>query len=353
MAEKSKTFRPPWLPTALGSLPHTDIAAAWDTILTHFLQIPGWPQLPRRSYYENMYIQFSERFPGAVIEDGTIHVDRRQDLDRGLEDLYLAYLEDDIEHGAMSPTYAEGLAALGQREIDLPNNLVALRGQVTGPVSWGLTVVDQNRRPILYDEVLEDALGKHLRLKAAWQEQVLRQYAPETLIFIEEPYMASFGSSFVSLGRRQVIDLLEEVYAGLEGLRGVHCCGNTDWSILLSTSVDVLSLDAYDYSESLVRYAEDVSQFLDRGGVIAWGIVPAGIASRGETVDSLVERLHQALDALVEAGVSRDALLETGLITPSCSLGSLNPKLADHIFDLTVDVATEMQRRYVAAEQET
>jgi hypothetical protein len=66
-----------------------------------------------------------------------------------------------------------------------------------------------------------------------------------------------------------------------------------------------------------------------------------------ETVDSLVKRLHEALDRLVAKGVSRDALLQAGMITPSCGLGSTAPQLAEHVFELTAGVSAEMRRRYV------
>ena len=338
-----------WLSFHLGSLPHTSIRAAWDAVLQYFGAIPAWPQLPRKSHLENMYAQFSERFPGITLRDDHIFVDRRQDLDEGLEQLYLAYLEDDLTYGQISPQYALALAALRQGELALPANAVATKGQVTGPISWGLTVVDQNRRPILYDEVLADAVGKHLRLKAAWQERELARLIPRTIMMIDEPYMASFGSAFVALSREQVIGLLEEVFAGLRGIKGVHCCGNTDWSILLNTSLDILSLDAYDYAETLALYPDDVKHFLARGGIIAWGIVPTSSTAESETVESLVQRLHDAIQLLVNKGVSEDALLSQGMVTPSCGLGSLSVELATRVMDLCSRVSAEMQLRYVQA----
>jgi hypothetical protein len=345
---EGKRFAAGWRATTLGSLPHKEVSAAWQAILRRFPALPCWPQLPRKSHLENMYTQFSERFPAIALENESIVADRRN-AGRGLEQLYLAYLEDDLDYGRMGAAYASALEALKTGEVTLPRTPVALKGQVTGPVSWALTVVDQHRRPILYDEVLLDAVGKHLRMKAAWQEGVLREFAPQTIMFLDEPYMASFGSSFISLSRNQVIELIEEIVDPLQGLAGVHCCGNTDWSVLLNTSVDILSLDAYDYAETLIQYAGDVSHFLRRGGIIAWGIVPAGIAAESESVGSLVRRLHAAFEGLIEAGVSRDAILTAGLITPSCALGSLTVPLAERILDMTCDVSIEMQRLYGAS----
>jgi methionine synthase II (cobalamin-independent) len=221
-----------------------------------------------------------------------------------------------------------------------------VKGQVTGPVSWGLTVTDQDRRPILYDEVLADAVAKHLRLKAAWMEQELRRLSSQTIVFADEPYMSAFGSAFVPLSHDQVIPLLEELFAGIKGLKGVHCCGNTDWSLLLSTTVDILSLDAYGYAESLALYPDQVGAFLERGGLIAWGIVPSGDQVLQETVDSLVDQFHQALGLLTAKGLDRDDLLASALITPSCGCGSLALETAERVLELTGKVSQALRERY-------
>ncbi len=346
----SEEFKPVWLATTTGSLPLTDVSQAWSWMTEYLPEIPVWPQLPRRSYRENMYAQFSENFPGIVVDLETerTYLDRPRDVEQELERLYLAYLQDELEYGVVSQEYAAALHYLLNAEGLLKTPPVAVKGQVTGPISWGLAVTDRNRRPLLYDEIMADAIAKHLRLKATWQEQQLRTVAPQTIIFVDEPYMSSFGSGFVSLSRDQVVTLLEEVFSGIQGLKGVHCCANTDWSVLLDTSVDILNLDAYEYAESLSLYPEAVSAFLQRGGLIAWGIVPAGPMAEGETVHSLVDRLHQAIDLLVQKGVSRDQLLAAGLVTPSCGAGSLDSPTANRILELTAAVSAEMQARYVA-----
>jgi hypothetical protein len=327
---------------AAGSLPYTEPVAASKLVLDT-LDIPTWPQLPRRSFLENMYVQFSEKFPGTVVANERIYVDRDRDLDPELEQLYVAYLTNDLDYAAISADYAAGLHHfLG---IDL-GQLSVMKGQVTGPVSWGLTVTDQNRKPILYDDILAEAIAKHLCLKAAWMEQELRKLSPQTIVFVDEPYMSSFGSAFVSLSRDQAETLMEEVFAGIQGLKGVHCCGNTDWSLLLSTSVDILNLDAYGYAEALALYPDEVGSFLQRGGIIAWGIVPASDQVHEETVDSLSDRFHQAVGLLVDKGLHQDDLLASALIMPSCGCGSLAIETAERVFQLTREVSKALQERY-------
>ena len=336
-----KAFDPAFRSMAAGSLPHQEPAAACRLILDT-LDIPTWPQLPRRSFLENMYVQFSERFPGVVVTGEQIYVDRDRDLDEELEQLYVAYLMNDLAHASISLEYAAGLHHC--LHTGLPAKLV--KGQVTGPVSWGLMVADEARKPILYDDVLAEAAGKHLRLKASWMEQQLLGIADETIIFLDEPYMSSFGSAFLSLSQGQVVDLLEEVFAGIEGLKGVHCCGNTDWSLLLLTSLDILSFDAYEYAETLALYADQVGEFLSKGGTVAWGIVPASDEALDETVESLVERFHAALGLLTAKGLHQDDLLASALIMPSCGCGSLGIATAERVMELTSAVSKALQERY-------
>ena len=94
------------LPTIIGSVPHTDPQKA-ASLLTHYLKdIPTWPQLPRRTFLENMYVQFSQGFPGVVLRDNSIYVDCSQDLDKPLEQLYAAFLRNNPNKYPITADYA-------------------------------------------------------------------------------------------------------------------------------------------------------------------------------------------------------------------------------------------------------
>jgi len=54
------------LTTAMAVMPHTDPNKALETALS--LDVPFWPQLPNYSYYEDMYVQASEHFPGILLD---------------------------------------------------------------------------------------------------------------------------------------------------------------------------------------------------------------------------------------------------------------------------------------------
>jgi len=334
------------LPTIIGSMPHTDPEAACSDIAHYLKDIPAWPQLPKRSFLENMYTQFSQGFPGVVVEGNRIYVDRSQDLDKPLEEFYAAYLENDINKYPISPDYAAGL----HRFLALKNlSPLAVKGQITGPVTWGLTVTDKDKRAIIYDDVLGDAVARLLRLKASWQEKKLSQISKNTIIFVDEPYMAAFGSVGVLLSKEKVISLLDEVFGGISRLKGVHCCGNTDWSVLLGTSADIISFDTYNYAQSLSLYPAEVKKFLDRGGTIAWGIIPNDEQSLAkESAASLNDRLEEAIAPFTRKGTRFKQLIEQGLLTPSCGLGSMaTEEAASRVLELLAGLSIRIRKRYM------
>ena len=261
------------LPTMIGTMPHIDPHAACSLVSRFLKDIPAWPQLPHRSYLEGMVTQYSEGFPGIVVNEGekSIYVDRSQDIDKPLENLYAAYLDNDADRFPIGSEYAAGLHYFLNLDNLSPR---AVKGQLTGPITWGMTVTDDSKKAIIYDETLADAAAKLLRLKASWQEKALSRISKKTIIFVDEPSMSAFGSVAMMLSKERVIALLEEVFGGISGIKGIHCCGNTDWSVLLGTSTDIINFDAYNYGQSLSLYPAEVAKFLGRKGAIAWGIVP-------------------------------------------------------------------------------
>jgi len=302
------------LPTVIGSMPHTDPAEACSLIAHYLKDIPAY-------------------------------VDSSQDLSKLLEQLYAAYLDNDVGKYPVSPEYAAGLYSfLGLKNLS-PKTV---KGQITGPITWGLTVTDDSKRAILYDDVLGDAVPRFLRLKAAWQEKKLKEICSNTIIFVDEPYMAAFGSVGMLITKERVVSLLEEVFAGISGLKGVHCCGNTDWSILLDTSTDIISFDTYNYAQSLSLYPAEVKKFLERKGAIAWGIVPNDEESLAkESVASLKDRLEEAMAPFTRKGVHFQQLIEQGLLTPSCGLASISTEAATRVLELLTELSAKIRKRYL------
>jgi methionine synthase II (cobalamin-independent) len=332
-----------FLPTAIGSMPHTNPEEACSIIMKCLPDIPAWPQLPQRSPKENMIIQFSEGFPGVVIDGDKIHVEPSADFESELEQIHIDCEQDSAREYGISTEYAAGLYAF----LSKAKGSEIVKGQITGPVTWGLRVTQQDGLGILYDETLAETAAKFLRLKASWQENILREIAPNTIIFVDEPYLVSLGSVFTPIPEENVPILLEEVIKGIKGTKGLHCCGNTNWSVLLDTKIDILSFDAYNYASSLSTHSDKVKSFLEGGGNIAWGIVPnEEEALAKESLPSLRDRLEEAMAPFTRDGVKFRQLVAQGLITPSCGLESLSPEAASQALELTAKLSQDLRNRY-------
>ena len=332
------------LPTAIGSMPHREPGPACGGMLKYLRALPAWPQLPKRSFLETMYAQFLEGFPGATLEEERLTVDTNLPLDRQFRQLQQDYEARDTKRYALPRDRASGFHAFLETALGNPRGV---KGHITGPVSCGLSITDRERRPILYSDPFADALAKHLCLKAAWQEQRLASLGYPTIIFVDEPYMSVFGSAHFVLTREQVLDLLEKVLGGLQGVKGVHCCGNTDWSVLLATSAQVISFDAYNYGHTLSLYPQEVKAFLDRGGAIAWGIVPNEEEPlKKESLSSLRERLEEAMAPFARKGIPFNQLVSQGLLTPSCGLSGLSPESSLVALEKLVELSDSVRKRY-------
>lgn len=337
-----------WMTTTIGSVPHTSAIEACRVTLHYTPEIPAWPQLPKRSPLENMYAQYVRLFPGVDIADGRVSVALDEAFRSDLERLYLDYVEGNVDKYLPDSSSAAGLSAMLDMLASQQHRPIAVKGQVTGPISLALQVTDQDLKPLLYDEIAFDAVSKYLKLVAQAQERALSKASSTTIIFVDEPYLHALGSALFALSQEQVVAGLEEVFDGISGLKGVHCCGNTDWSVVLSTSLDILSFDAYNFVETLALYPKDVSAFLRRGGILAWGIVPAEehLLAK-EDKDSLVKRLIAGMRLLVSKGVSRDILEVQSLITPSCGLGGLSVAGAERALELLAQVSSEAKTQLV------
>lgn len=321
--------------TGIGSVPFREAGSALSVIFNNFQSIPFWPQLPKRSFLESMYVQYSEGLPGIVVDSAkkTIHIDRGRAM-REIEEAYTKYLEGDIEYFKISKDHAEGLYAFVGEFDKRRGDVKCVKGHITGPISFALTVTNENKQAVMYDKDTFEVLTKALCMKVRWQIRELKKVFPSVMIFIDEPYLVSIGSSFVNINAEDAFSKLDEVIAAVKeegAMAGLHCCGNTDWPMLLKRDLGILNFDAYTYTKELLLYGADLKAFLDRGGAIAWGIVPSSDAIDKESAGSLIRKFTEGIKMLTDKGISEKSI--SSIITPSCGLGTLDDPSARKVFE--------------------
>jgi hypothetical protein len=300
--------------TAMGIMPHTDVERALELALS--LDIPFWPQLPNLSFYEDMYAQASEHFPG-------IRVDReaqRVTLDIALfgeevAEAYLARLEQP-EAFILSQRYS----CVYQRflELDLAS-YSAIRGQLIGPVSFGFRVIDEEMKPIIYNDEVRTILFDFLQRKANAQYWQLRERNQHAFVWLDEPGLGWVFSGMTGYNDQQARADYQALLSGIEGPRGLHLCASVNLPYLLELGVDILSFDAYQLQTMPSGYTEVVGAFLKRGGIISWGIVPTDPEGQEqETPQGLAEKLAGYWEVVSRGtGQSLGEIARQSLVAPA------------------------------------
>lgn len=339
-------FEPACLPLLLGALPHRGATQALEVSRRFAGAIVTWPQLPQRSFRELSLVQSAVGFPGAVVDvaRSQVFVDRAA-AERGAERLGLAYLENDVSYAALAADDAAGLAEL-LRQREGMRGVLAVKGQLLGPLSSAAMLVDDAQRPLVYDAPLREALAQHLYLRAAWLDQRLHEVAETAIVCLDEPLLDSVGMPFLPLDWEQARAQLEITLSGITGCRALYAGGAADWGELLQTSVELAIADVYDYGHALAAAAPALPAFLERGGCVGLGIVPTDAdLLETATAEGLARRAAALVRDLEGAGVPAGQLARQSIVTTSSTLGSLSVEAAEQALALLADTSRLLRER--------
>ncbi|MDY6968232.1 MAG: hypothetical protein SVR08_06195 [Spirochaetota bacterium] len=323
--------------TAMAVMPHKDIDSALELALS--LDIPFWPQLPLINYYEDMYVQASEHFPGIVIDAENRNI--RFSMER-----FLKEYEETMTHFE-EPDYfdiSKKYSVVYHKflELDLSQR-PAIRGQLEGPISFGLNIVDQDKRPILYNDTIRPLIFEIMAKRVNVQLNRLKRNNTNAFMFIDEPGLQFIFNAMSGYNEIKAHEDMEAFLSLIERPRGIHLCGNPDWDFLLNLDLDILSMDIYSNAQVFVQYAGSIKKFLERGGVIVWGIVPANIEPfEKEGIGSLETIISNIWDTLYMKGIDRELFLSRSLLSPAtcCLVNPDGSKTVDRAFKLLIELSS-------------
>jgi hypothetical protein len=340
-------FAPACLPLLLGGLPHRSAAQALELSRRYAGAILTWPQLPQRSFREQGFVQSAIGFPGLVVDaaQGRVYVDRAR-AEQALDRLGLAYLEDRSAYAALAADDAAGFDEL-MRQGDSLRGTLALKGQLMGPISLAAQLTDEHDRPLLYDEMLFEALAQHLRLRAEWQEARLRSLNGATIICLDEPFLETVGLPFLPLDWERAREQIDLAFSGVRGCRAIFAGGAVRWAEVLRAPVDLIVADVYEHGHALVAAAPALGEFMERGGALGLGVVPNDEEALGRTsAAGLVDRVVALAGALDDAGIDAERLPRQSLIATAGTLSRLPVHTAERAVQLVAEVSKLLREQY-------
>jgi len=330
--------------TGIGSVPFTDENEACDLILKYCPTIPYVPQLTKRDVRENMFLQFSENLP-CVIEDyekKQVFFDETKDREKSLTEFYDYVVHNCYDYFKISPEYLKGFYPMIERCRDKSNPFIKV--QVTGPITYLISLTKKDKQSMIFDDEFAEAITLGLAMKGLWQVQEIIKAGKMPILFFDEPSLWGLGSAYLPVSDEKVVFLISSLIDFIRErnknlLLGSHCCGNTNWRIMLESGIDIVSFDSYRFGEKLALYPEEVKSFLQRGGFLAFGVTPTSEYKEGISEDKLYDKFISILDEFEKNGISRDQLLNSIIFTPACGMGPMPEEDAKKVFELTSSLA--------------
>ncbi len=328
--------------TAMGIMPHTDVDKALDLALT--LDIPYWPQLPKVNFYEDMYAQISEHFPGIILDTEKRHVNFSIDGFYGdLEEFLKRW--DDQSYFRLSPQYSAVFHRFLEQDL---SKYKYVRGQSIGPVSYGLKILDAENKPMIYYEEVRQIIFDFVAKKLQAQLGEMQAVHPGSFVWVDEPGLEMIFMAITGYTSERAAEDYRTFLDNFPGPRGVHLCGNPDWSFLLQLELDVLSLDVFTRGHIFSRYSDDIRTFLDRGGIISWGITPTLTEEyEKENVQSMITVLDGLWQSLDQAGIPYEQILSHAWLAPArcCLVNSDGEETVEKSFRMLQTVAEHFKSK--------
>jgi methionine synthase II (cobalamin-independent) len=302
--------------TGIGSLPHADAADAARFVLRCLPELPAAPQLPNRSVNEDMLSQWLRALPEVdVAADG--HVAHRPE--RAGEPVSVAF--DDDSHG--------GLLAFLDLVAALPTAPAAVKLQVTGPLTLGTALLRMGAPR-------DVAFQRAALVTGAWCRalgDLVRDRLPGVVpvVFLDEPALVQWASGEGPTHHDDAVDLLSGALASIDGVSGVHVCGDGDVSVAAEAGPTILGVEVHP---DTTRHTLPLGRHIEGDGWVAWGAVPTS-RPVGDSADPLWRRLVELWCDLTRLGIDPIALRSRALVTPECGLAGHGVSQAERVLTLT------------------
>ncbi len=117
---------------------------------------------------------------------------------------------------------------------------------------------------------------------------------------------------------------------------------------MLNLDLNILSVDILAWGEIFIRYTAELRSFLDKGGIISWGITPSlDEEVEGATSEAMVLRLEALWDFLASKGIPKEQVLAQAWLAPArCCLVNNDETGVERSSAMLKEVAAILKERY-------
>lgn len=329
-------FEPRCLPLAPFDLPYSDEASGWQA---QRRWTPRFMSLPFTGADATLQLAASG-FPGR----GTGNYIEDDEFERVLEHHQLAYLNDDVHHASV-PNFERLLERAPWRQEDVPTVQMAIVG-VYGAISTGLLLVDEQERPLFASAAGREAIQQHSYLRLRWLEHTLTNVVSHFGLCIVEPFWDATDLPFANYSSDEALDVIRDMSRVINVPLGLAPRGRVNWMQLLASPLRLLICPLAQW-QSVLECGKLVNEYFDRGGVIAWSLVPSDPEQLTSCdVNAILRDWEHLLNVALEYDVLNSKILNGSLLTIEAGLGYQTPQVADQALDLLSHTSHKIRLKY-------
>lgn len=332
----------------VGALPYEDDATTTKMMLKLFEKVPYLALLPKADANEHLLYRTFSGIPNITFKDKRAFLSN--DFAKLKQDVLV------LDNAFNNPT-AENLEVFAADSFFLPKYMLILNRlkpahtviNLMGPFSASQMMITEGNKQVLADKLYRKLLVEAVVVRALWFVQEIKSFSPNTtpIIVLEEPLLYKIGE--VKRGNE---DITKEVIVNffaktIEKIQasGAKVCIQSfekcDWQIPLEAGVDIISFDAYNNPNNINIISEKINAFLQKGGVINWGIVPVKNETiiKSTSVEKIYDRFISTVNALVVAGVDENLAFNNAMVSTQGDLENLPLFFAEKALILATQLA--------------
>lgn len=293
-------------------MPFENFRVACEFVKGFYHEILFTPQLPQKNFKKNLIAEFFEKIPLTQTKNGFPKF-----VLEGNDPKLLSALRD--------------FRFEDREEMEILNYFDKrgeyFKTQITGPVTMLLNISDAQDRNLFEFPKLVEWMKEYLIERARSRARMISARGWTAIVFLDEPSLSQLEPLLLTSQKKFLVELLNSFVTELskEGaIVGLHCCGNTDWSLVFEAGFDIVSFDAVKDMDHFLSDKELVRSFFRRGGVVSWGLVPSEYLGYELDCGKLVESFVDRLARLVNPSLSLNQILLQSMVTTSCGTAGLS-----------------------------
>lgn len=339
----------------VGTVPYDNIKHATMMMAKIFPQIPFLAILPNLSPEDTISKRLFENLPGIFYKDEKISINPGvPNYKENVTKLAEAFNDPNINNLEEYGFEADFLEKFFQiiKKFKSKNAVF----NILGPISVSQILDDCAEQLVIFDKSYRKLFVQAICVKALWIIEKIKQVCPNTvpIIILEEPMLGQLGAIKKTNPQKDIDFLLELLKRVIKKLKkagaivGVQCFEKCDWSIPIKAGVDLISYDAYNNPNNLAIIPEILTNFLEQGGLINWGIVPVMSDNivQGLRLDYLKKRLALTIEGVILSGVPRDLLYNASTVSLNGNTDKLSILFAEKAWMFASKLGSNLSNRF-------